>query len=304
MRLFKLILVFFVMLNAPIFAQQVEQVQPTIMVMPFTKSGENALELYENDFKWQSIIARVNNAFQERGFRPKDLQETINQVKKSKAISSLKNANFNVEEAIYMEARTDIIVKAFINIHSEDDGVTNSVQVSLKAIEASSRMSLYDLPTASSPPFKTTDFGYLVDRVLTEENRIEKFIDGINEAFGQIISLGKAITVEILVTEDSIFKLDDEKGENAYFISELITEWIQNNAYKNQYRVKQDSENILSFDEVRIPLKTETGNNYSINDFARSLSIAVAKICGNKEGVKAKRSRPSVSEGTIRIVLP
>lgn len=303
MKLYKFLFVFFVTINAPFIAQQIEQVQPTIMVMPFTKSGENALELYENDFKWQSIIARVNNAFQERGFRPKDLQETINQVKKSKAISSLKNANFNVEEAIYMEARTDIIVKAFINIHSEDNNITNSVQVSLKAIEASSRMSLYDLPTSSSPPFKTKDYGYLVDRVLTEENRIETFINGINDAFTQIISLGKAITVEIIVNEDSIFKLDDEK-ENAMFISEIITQWVQENSHKNQYRIKQDSENILSFDEVRIPLKTETGTNYSVNDFARILSVAVTKICGNKNGVAAKRTRPSVSEGTIRIILP
>jgi hypothetical protein len=192
------------------------QVQPTIMVMPFTKSGQNALDLFENDFKWQSIIARVNNAFQERGFRPKDLQETINQVKKSKAINSLKNATFNVEEAIYMEARTDIIVKAFINIHSED-GQTNSVQVSLKAIEASSRMALYDLPTASSPPFKTSDFGYLVDRILTEENRIETFIDGLNNAFKQTSELGKAISIEILVTDASVFKLDDEIGQDGDF---------------------------------------------------------------------------------------
>jgi hypothetical protein len=300
----KIILIaFLVFIGTKTFSQDVEQIQPTIMVMPFTKSGQNALELFESDFKWQSIIARINNAFQERGFRPKDLQETINQVKKTKAISSLRNANFSVEEAIYAEARTDIIVKAFINIHSEDGGVTNSVQISIKAIEASSRMSLYDLPVASSPPFKTTDYGYLVDRVLTEENKIEKFIDGLNEAFGQIVALGKAITIEIIVTEESQFKLDDEIGDNLDFISELITEWVKANANKNQYRIKQDSESILSFDEVRIPLKTEAGNNYTINDFSRSISRAIAKIC-RKDGVKAKRTKPTVSEGTIRIILP
>jgi hypothetical protein len=300
----KIILIaFLVFIGTKTFSQDVEQIQPTIMVMPFTKSGQNALELFESDFKWQSIIARINNAFQERGFRPKDLQETINQVKKTKVISSLRNANFSVEEAIYAEARTDIIVKAFINIHSEDGGVTNSVQISIKAIEASSRMSLYDLPVASSPPFKTTDYGYLVDRVLTEENRVEKFIDGLNEAFGQIVALGKAITIEIIVTEESQFKLDDEIGDNLDFISELITEWVKTNANKNQYRIKQDSESILSFDEVRIPLKTESGSNYTINDFSRSISRAIEKIC-RKDGVKAKRTKPTVSEGTIRIILP
>jgi hypothetical protein len=303
MKLKIIIIAILAIISTNTYGQNVEQVQPTIMVMPFTKSGENALELYENDFKWQSIIARINNAFQERGFRPKDLQETINQVKRTKAISSLRNANFSVEEAIYAEARTDIIIKATINIHTEDGGTTNAVQITLNAIETSSRMALYSSPLASSPPFKTTDYGYLVDRVLTEENRIEKFVDGLNEAFSQIISLGKAITIEIIVTEDSVFKLDDEIGDNLDFVSELITEWVKQNANKNQYRIKQDSESVLSFDEVRIPLRTESGNNYSINDFSRSMSRAIAKIC-RKDGVKSKRTKPSVSEGTIRIILP
>lgn len=283
--------------------EKVNQIQPSLMVVPFTKGGENALELYENDFKWQAIISRINNAFQERGFRPKDLQETINQVKRSKAISSLKDAKFNIEEELYMQARPDIIVRAFINIHSDDGGSTNSVQIALKAIETSSRMALYDLPTAVSPAFKTSDYGYLADRILTEENRIEKFVDGINEAFGQTIEMGKAISVEILVTEESQCKLDDEV-DGGDFISEQITDWVKDNAYKNQYRIKQDSENLLSFDEVRIPLRNDNGTNYTVNDFARSISRALTKICRKKEGVTVKRKRPSVSEGTIRIVLP
>lgn len=281
----------------------VKQVQPSLMVVPFTKSGQSAIELYENDFKWQAIVSRINNAFQERGFRPKDLQETINQVKKSKAINSLKDVNFNVEEALYMESRPDIIIKAFINIHSDNGGSTNSVQVALKAIETSSRMALYDLPTSSSPPFKTSDYGYLVDRLLTEDNKIEKFIDGINDAFSQTLEMGKAISIEVVTSEESQCKLDDEV-DGGDFVSEQIVEWIKSNAYKNQYRIKQDSESLLSFDEVRIPLRSDNGANYTVNDFAKAISKAITKICRKIDGVTVKRKKPSVSEGTIRIVLP
>lgn len=281
---------------------QVTQVQPSIMVMPYTKSGGNALELFENDFKWQTIVFRINNTFQERGFRPKDLQETINQVKKKNSLDNLKNANVDVEELIYAEARTDIIIKAFINIL--DEGGRNSVQIALQAIETSSRSNLYDMPTASSPFFDSTDHAFIVDRLLTENNRADNFINGLNAALKQIVEKGKSVTVDIITTADCQCKLDDEIGEDADFVSEVITKWIQDNAHKNQYRIKQDSENMLSFDEVKIPLRTPDGRNYSPNDFAREISKAVYKICRRKDGFAGKRTKPTVSEGTIRIILP
>lgn len=281
---------------------EIKQVQPSIMVMPYTKSGGNALALFENDFKWQTTIFRINNAFQERGFRPKDLQESINQVKKKNALDNLKNASKEVEEEIYAEARPDIIIKAFINIAQE--GNKNSVQVALQAIEISSRANLYDMPTASSPFFNSNDHAYIVDRLLKEENRVDGFINGLNNALKQIVENGKSITIDIITTNDCQCKLDDEIGEDYDFVSELITKWIQDNAHKNQYRIKQDSENMLSFDEVKIPLRTETGRNYSANDFARELSRAIYKICRKKSGFQGKRSKPEVSEGTVRVILP
>lgn len=282
--------------------KEITQVQPSIMVMPYTKSGGNALELFENDFKWQTIVFRINNTFQERGFRPKDLQETINQVKRKNSLDNLNNVNVDVEELMYAEARTDIIIKAFINIVEE--GGRNSIQIALQAIETSSRSNLYDMPTASSPFFNSKDHAYIVDRLLTEQQRADNFINGLNAALKQIVENGKSVTVDFVTTTDCQCKLDDEIGEDADFVSEIITQWIQDHSHKNQYSIKQDSESILSFDEVKIPLRNESGRNYSPNDFAREISKAVYKICRRKDGFTGKRTKPSVSEGTIRVILP
>lgn len=299
------LLLFFSTLQITI-AQEVEeikQVQPTIMVMPYKKDGSQALELFENDFKWKAIVFRINNAFQERGFRPKDLQESINQLKKKILIDESKNSYVDLEEALYREARTDIIVKAFINIEAHETN-KEAISIGLQAVELSSRSNLYDMPIATSPPFPSKDQAYIVDRLLTNENRIENFINGLNSAFTQTIDNGKSITIDIVTTDECQCKLSDEIGENADFVSEIIIEWIQDNAHKNQYKIKQDSETILTFDEVRIPLRSEDGRNYSANDFARKLSRALYSICKRKTNFDGKRTKPSVSEGTIKITLP
>ena len=103
---------------------------------------------------------------------------------------------------------------------------------------------------------------------------------------------------------DAFVSITADNPLHSIFISNQIVEWIKSNAYKNQYRIKQDSESLLSFDEVRIPLRSDNGANYTVNDFAKAISKAITKICRKIDGVTVKRKKPSVSEGTIRIVLP
>ena len=299
-----LVLIFLFVINQ-VFAQTTEavQVQPSLIVIPFTGAGQDALQLYESDFKWQSIVARINNAFQENGFRPKDLQETINQVKKDKAISNLKEVTTSIEEDIYKASSAEIIVKAIINIHSDATG--NSVQISLKAVEMSSRASLYDLPTATCPHFKTDDYGYLVDRVLTEEGRVLKFVNGINIAFGEIVKKGRAIQIKIKTDGNSTFHFNDEIGDEYETLSDQIQKFIKTSANLGQVKIKLNTANELSYDEVRIPLKKE-GQNYSLSDYSKELRRNIAKLCEKKSGQKIKMTTPDVDEvsGTVTFILP
>jgi len=297
------ILLFLVLfINTFVFSQnEIIGVQPSIMVVPYTNSGQNALQEYEQKQEYKSIIATINSSFQDRNFYPKDLQETVNQVIKNKGINSLENLNFDIVEEILAEARPDIVVKAQINIHNEGSG--NSVQIILNAIEVSSRRPLSTLPQLSSPHFQTDDYGYIVNRLLKQDNNIESFINKLNVAFGETITKGQAITIIIQSPNESKFKLDDEIGDNFDTVSDLITEWIKKNAYKNQYRPGRSDKQTLTFDEVRIPLRDENGNNYNILEFEKSLRKAIRLIISkrDKEGTKFT---PVINEGTIKIVLP
>ena len=48
---------------------------------------------------------------------------------------------------------------------------------------------------------------------------------------------------------------------------------MEQNSYKNYYHIQGTTAKKMIFDDVRIPLKDpDTGNNYNINKFSRSLS--------------------------------
>lgn len=280
---------------------EVVQAQPSIMVLPYTNSGQNALLEYEQKQEYKSIIATINKSFQDRKFYPKDLQETVNQVLKNKGINSLSNLSFDIVEEILSEARPDVLVKAQIYIHSDNSG--NSVQIILNAIEVSSRSPLSTLPQISSPHFQTDDYGYIVDRLLKQDNNIESFINNLNIAFGETVTKGQSITVVIQSPNESKFKLNDEIGDNFDTISDLITDWLKKNAYKNQFRMGRSDKQSLIFDEIRIPLRDENGNNYNIQEFEKSLRKAIRVILAKKDG-KGEQFSPIINEGTIKIILP
>ncbi|MBL4746510.1 MAG: hypothetical protein JKY08_09115 [Flavobacteriaceae bacterium] len=298
----KIILIVFIFCTAVGFSQdEVLQVQPSIMVLPYTGSGENALAKYEEKQEWKSIIATINKALQDRGFTPKDLQETINQVKKNKGINSLKGISFNIEEELLSQSRPDILIKAQINFHTE--GAGNSVQIILNAIQLSNRGVLATLPQVSSPHFRTDDYGYIVKRLLNDENVIEEFITDLNRGLGETVAKGLAITIVIQSPNDSLFKLDDEVTDDYDTVSDLIIDWVKKKAFKNQFKMGRSDSQSLIFDEVRIPLRDEYGNNYSINDFEKSLRKAIRRIIAKKDG-KGARFSTIVQEGTIKIILP
>lgn len=278
------------------------QIQPTIMVIPYTKSGENALTLYEEEDKpYKAIVASINNALGSKHFIPKDLQESINQVKKNKAINSFKDINFNLEQEILNDSRPDILIKASIDIKPENGG--NIVKIILQAIEVSSRGVLASLPEIETPSFATTNYGYLVTRLLKENNALEGFIISLNSSFAETIENGFKITIIIESPNESVYKLKNEVGDNFDTLSDLIIKWLKSNANKNLYGRISSSENVLKFDEYRIPLKDENNENFDITGFEIKLRKSIRTLLKEIDG-KGAQFTPIINEGTIKIILP
>ena len=85
--LYSLILVFsFTFSGDQVFAQQqpnqnTNQVLPKIMVIPFTKDGQDIRTVLEADFNKRLAVTKVKNGFDTRGFTTKDFSATLKQAK-------------------------------------------------------------------------------------------------------------------------------------------------------------------------------------------------------------------------------
>ena len=143
--------IFLLLLSAQAPTKEVATIQPTVLIVPFTTTGQDALALYETKFEYRAIISEITNAINKKGFTPQDLQEVIAKVKENEAMDVLKDVEADPIQKIINNTSAEIVIKAEIYILSENGA--NSVQLTMKAIDKATGKALFASPLLSSPSF-------------------------------------------------------------------------------------------------------------------------------------------------------
>ncbi len=278
-------------------------VQPRILIIPYTASGQNALDEYENNFSYSTAITEIANSLNNRGFKPDDLQEIISKIKENEAISTLKGVSFDPVERIIQYSSSDIVLKVEVYIHTDYAGA-NSVQINMRAIDKITSKAMYAMNFDATPHFKTDDYGYLARRALTEKNQITTFTEGLNSAFIDVRENGRSVSCILETNENSKFNLSTEMNSENDLLSDILIAWVKKTAFKNNFRIRNNSEHQLYFDEIRIPWKDTTDQNYFPDDYAKEFRKFIDQECSTFLKEKLRIEKPIVNNGTIRIILP
>jgi hypothetical protein len=134
----KTLLSFFLALSCISVYAQVNTVQPSVMVIPFTKEGEDIRRTLDEDENIRQVLTTVKEAFDNRGFSTIDFYAKCKAVSQSAAFQDGNQSD--LKSQIIANSGADIYVEAEININKDEGG--NSVRVTLTAYEASTAKSL------------------------------------------------------------------------------------------------------------------------------------------------------------------
>lgn len=278
--------------------------QPRILVVPFTTTSQNALVEYDSKPEMRQVMVEIANAMNQRGFQPDDFQEIIRKVQETDNLNLLRDADVDPIDKILQYATSDIVIYSEIFVHSEGDG-SNSVQINLRAIDKISSKSLFSQNFLATPHFRTTDFGFLGQKALNHEGQLDKFINGLNTALGDIRQNGRSISLRIQKSNSSEIGLDEEVDETNYLtLSDVLIDHIKKTSFKNNFRITANTARELYFDEIRIPILDNDGNNFLPSDFARDIRIFLTKVCSDYKGERVRIDAPDIRNGVITVLLP
>ncbi|WP_430409838.1 DUF6175 family protein [Kordia sp.] len=271
--------------------EKVTQVQPTIMVIPWVKEGQDIRTILEDDFNKRIAIAKVKEAFDDRGFTTYDFTQKLKQALNEMALKSDEKTDLKSE--VIRLSTADIIIETEVFVQKSSTG--NSVKLILEGKYAINAQSLSN-KIGESGKFYTDDIAKLSKKAV--ESCIEDFLNTMNDKFGQIVENGKSIRINIGFIEDSEYDMDSEIGDEGDILSDLLEEWLEEEAHNNYFHLGGITPNSMIIDDFRIPLKDpKTGRNYR----ATKVSSKLRKFIKNKFGLAVKQGKRS--EGEINIII-
>jgi len=242
---------------------KVTTVQPKIMVIPFTKEGEDIRTILENDINKRVVLTKVKERFDLRGFTTVDFLAKLKSAKESSIFNSVSQNDLKATLIQYSGA--DIYVSTEIDYQQSVNG--NSITLVLTAFEVSTGNSISN-KVGFSGKWLTDDVAKLTIKAV--DNCIEEFLNVMQDKFTEIVKNGRSINVDLSLDKQSQYNFSSEF--NGLPLSDIIEEWFEKNAYKNNYHIQGTTNTRMILDDVKIPLKDiETGNNYNPNKFALSL---------------------------------
>ena len=261
----------FVGLLASANAQQTVMVQPKIMVVPFVKEGEDIRNVLENDVNKRIVLTKIKEAFDSRGFTTVDFLGRLKALSKANGLAM--DNQSDLKTMIIQQSGADIYVDAEIDVVLSGSG--NGVKVIMTAYDTSTGNSLAN-KVGDSGKFYTDDIGRLASKAV--EGQADAFLNVMQTKFNDIVANGRSINVTIGFAQTSQYSMSSEVGANGFALSDEIEMWMSENAYKGNYHIQGTTEKQMIFDDVRIPLKDDNGNNYNINKFGLKFMMFARKM--------------------------
>jgi hypothetical protein len=245
---------------------QINQIQPSIIVLPFKKEGENYRQLLEDPvqgFQKRIAISRVKEAFDSRGFTTYDFIAELTKSETAEIFTA--SSLMDEKDLIVKNSGADIFVIVDINVDKGASGT--DVKIILQAYETATARSLTN-KDASSGKFYTDDISRLAGRAIDAMK--EDFMNVLQSKFTDIVNNGRSIYMEFVLDPGAELNFQSEIGEDGDLLSEVIMDWMSQNAFKNYAKRGGSTAHKLIYDDVRIPLKDQTtGLNYEIESFGR-----------------------------------
>ena len=250
---------------------------PKIMVIPFTKDGEDLRTILDDDINTRIAIAKVKEGFDSRGFTTVDFVGKLKSAKDNQVFTM--DNQTDIKAKILELSGSDVYIVTETSTKSDISG--SSATVIINGYETATGNSVAN-KVSNSGKFQTNDIEKLVSKAV--EKSMDEFTFMVSDKFNQITKNGRSVLVDFGFSENAVINMTTEIDKTGLALSDLLEDWISKNSFNGSYHIQGTTNQKMIFDEVKIPLKDKNSNNYTSTKFAldifkylKSLNLDVRK---------------------------
>ena len=267
--------------------------KPTIMVVPSDVwcNNNGYMKTYDNqgttvkipDYKRAfqengdllATISKINGMMAERGFPLKNMESVIKTLESESAENAMLNSKSGagVSESpmdkLKKVAKADIIMQVTWEVLKT--GPKKSVRFTLQGLDAYTDKEIATAGGTGNPSFSAETAVLLEEAVV---DKIDNFNVGLQRHFEDLFANGREIIVRVKKFDSWKNDLETEYGGNE--LNVVIENWMKANTVKGRFNTSESTENMMLFEQVRIPLYDANGNATDARAFTRGLQKFLA----------------------------
>lgn len=263
--------------------------KPTIMVVPsdnwcitngyvmeFDNQGTkvkipNYKQAFQENADLNTVISAINGMMSERGFPLKNMESAIKSLESESAENSMLTSKSGSElaespiDALKRVAKADIIMQLTWTVNTT--GPKKSITFNLQGLDSYTDKQIATAVGTGAPSF-SAELPVLLQEAVTAH--IDNFNATLMAHFEDMFINGREIIIRIKKFDS--WSEDLETEYDGKELSEYIEEWMAANSVKGRFSTTDATENMMLFEQVRIPLFNEKGSASDARDFAKGLS--------------------------------
>ncbi|RLD86179.1 MAG: hypothetical protein DRJ07_01450 [Bacteroidetes bacterium] len=245
--------------------------QGTIVKIPDYKRA------FQEDADLLLVLSKINGLMAERGFPLKNLESVIKTLESNSAedaMISSKETGLGESESpidkLKKVAKADIIIQLTWIINRT--GPKRSVTFNLQGLDAYTDKQVATASGTGEPSFSAEIPLLLEEAVLSH---IDNFNASLMDHFDDLFTNGREVIIRIKKWDDWEEDLESEFGSDDEELGIIIEDWMADFTVNGRFSTTDATENMMLFEQVRIPLYYEKNGKQRAMDtrrFARGLS--------------------------------
>ncbi len=226
---------------------------------------------FQEDTEIGQVISKIGSLMIDRGFPLKDAEQELKNIEVRAAEDNMtesRKTGSTIAESpldkLKNRAKADILIQIWWKVNKTDNG--KSVSFILEAFDAYTSKRIASSTGNSKPSNKEIVPEMLQQAILSS---IDPFLLQLQSHFDDMFTKGREIQLTIKRWDNWDKYFDDEINNKE--ITDYINDWMQNNCVNGRFSMSDATENIIRFEQVRIPLYNKNNQAIDARQFARDL---------------------------------
>ena len=264
--------------------------KPTLMVVPadtwcsangymtdFDDQGKvNHVPDYESaiqsDMDLYNVVAKIGELMTEQGFPLKDLSQTVKSLKQSAAEDEMtvsRSTGSGLSETpldrLLNRAKADILVEVAWKVNTM--GPKHSITYTLRGLDAYTNKQVAAAQGTGMPSF-SAELPVLLEEAIVE--KMDGFTSQLQAHFDDLFTNGREVNVDVRIFDNGS-GLTFEEEYDGEELTDIIDNWMAENTVNHRYNLSDATDDMLRFEQVRIPLYNAKGRPTDTRQFVGEL---------------------------------